>query len=181
MVIRRWPGRPGRARHSTPMISLDCLVCRAYGAQALNRRLLKIHRSQSACRQHQRRRCSLRIIGMLWTATSCRRRQRWLCGNANVPQVPQVHQSCVRTENSAVFHDLSTTITAFKSWTPSRGCLRFKCSSTVSVLLTAPVDGVAGFRRLVAGGPSAGREFSDSIDRKISQAREHRAEVVADR
>ena len=43
------------------------------------------------------------------------------------------------------------------------------------------VDGVAGFRRLVSGRPSAGREFGDSIDRKIGQAREHRAEVVADR
>ena len=29
------------------------------------------------------------------------------------------------------------------------------------------VDGVAGFGRLVPGGPGAGREFSDSIDRKI--------------
>jgi len=48
-------------------------------------------------------------------------------------------------------------------------------------LTNCTVDGVAGFRRLVAGGPSAGREFSDSIDRKIGQAREHRAEVVADR
>src|SRR5271166_3299170 len=48
-------------------------------------------------------------------------------------------------------------------------------------LTNCTVDGVARFRRLVAGGPSAGREFSDSIDRKISQAREHRAEVVADR
>jgi len=48
-------------------------------------------------------------------------------------------------------------------------------------LTNCTVDGVAGFQRLVAGGPSAGREFSDSIDRKIGQAREHRAEVVADR
>jgi len=48
-------------------------------------------------------------------------------------------------------------------------------------LTNCTVDGVAGFRRLVAGGPSAGREFSDSIDRKIGQAREHRAQVVADR
>src|SRR5271165_1709075 len=37
---------PG-ARHTTPMISLDRLVCRAYSAQALKRRLEKIHRSQS--------------------------------------------------------------------------------------------------------------------------------------
>ena len=56
-------------------------------------------------------------------------------------------------------------------------------SSLVSVIPTArlTVDGVAGFRRLVPGSPSAGREFGDSIDRKIGQAREHRAEVVADR
>ena len=48
-------------------------------------------------------------------------------------------------------------------------------------LTNCTVDGVAGFRRLVAGDASAGRKFSDSIDRKIGQAREHRAEVVADR
>ena len=78
VVIKRWPGRPLRARHTTPMISLDRLVCRAYGAQALKRRWVKIHRSQPACRQHQRPRCSLRIIGMLWTGRSCRRRQCWL-------------------------------------------------------------------------------------------------------
>ena len=41
--------------------------------------------------------------------------------------------------------------------------------------------GAAGFRRLVAGGPSAGREFSDSIDRKIGQARGHRAQVTEPR
>ena len=78
MVIKRWPGRPPRARHTTPMISLDRLVCRAYGAQALKRRSVKIHRLQPVCLQHQRPRCSLRIIGMLWTGRSCRRRQCWL-------------------------------------------------------------------------------------------------------
>src|SRR5260370_6274511 len=36
------------------MISLDRLGCRAYGAQALKRRSVKIHRSQPTCRQHQR-------------------------------------------------------------------------------------------------------------------------------
>jgi hypothetical protein len=55
----------------------------------------------------------------------------------------------------------------------------------VSVLLTATlqpqVGGAAGLRRLDSGCPSAGREFSDSIDRKVGQAREDRAEVVADR
>jgi len=35
LVIKRWSGRPPRARHTTPMISLDRLACRAYGAQAL--------------------------------------------------------------------------------------------------------------------------------------------------
>jgi hypothetical protein len=40
-------------------------------------------------------------------------------------------------------------------------------------LTNCTVDRVGGFRRLVPGGPSAGREFGDSIDRKISQAREH--------
>src|SRR5260370_20462813 len=43
------------------------------------------------------------------------------------------------------------------------------------------VDGAAGLRRLAADSPSAGREFSDSIDRKIGQSREHSTEVVADR
>jgi len=51
----------------------------------------------------------------------------------------------------------------------------------VSVLPNRKVHSVAGFRRLVAGSPSAGREFSDAIARKIGQAWEHRAEVVADR
>ena len=78
MVTKRWPGRPPRARHTRPMISLDRLACRAYRALALKRRWVKIHRSQPAYRQHQRPRCSLRIIGMLWTGRSCRRRQRWL-------------------------------------------------------------------------------------------------------
>jgi hypothetical protein len=32
-------------------------------------------------------------------------------------------------------------------------------------LTIGAVDGVAGFRRLVADSPSRGREFSDSIDR----------------
>src|SRR5271165_3678940 len=42
------------ARHTTPMISLYHLVCRAYEAQASKKRSVKIHRSQPACRQHQR-------------------------------------------------------------------------------------------------------------------------------
>lgn len=40
---------------------------------------------------------------------------------------------------------------------------------------------VAGLRLLDPGCPSAGREFSDSIDRKVGQAREDRDEVVAER
>jgi hypothetical protein len=84
------------------IILLDRLVCRAYGEQALKRRSAKIHRSQPACRQHQRPRCSLRIIGMLWTGMPYRRHRCWLCPSANVPQVPQVHQSCVRTDLSTV-------------------------------------------------------------------------------
>ena len=99
VVIKRRPGRPPRARHTTPidlMISLDRLVCRAYGTQTLKRRSVKIHRSQPACRQHQRARCSLRIFGMLWTGRSCRRRQCWLwrkrkraTGPANAPKLRQ--------------------------------------------------------------------------------------------
>jgi hypothetical protein len=34
-------------------------------------------------------------------------------------------------------------------------------------LTNCTVDVVAGFRRLVAGGPSAGREFSDSISARL--------------
>jgi hypothetical protein len=48
-------------------------------------------------------------------------------------------------------------------------------------LTNCRVDGVAEFRRVVAGSPNAGREFSDSIDRKIGQAREHRTQVVSNR
>jgi (R,R)-butanediol dehydrogenase / meso-butanediol dehydrogenase / diacetyl reductase len=39
----------------------------------------------------------------------------------------------LRQKLSAVIYDLNTTITAFKSWIPSRVCLRFKCSSTTVV------------------------------------------------
>src|ERR1700752_3430378 len=37
---------------------------------------------------------------MPWTGMPYRRRQCWLCPSTNVPQVPQVHQSCVRTDLS---------------------------------------------------------------------------------
>jgi internalin A len=50
----------------------------------------------------------------------------------------------------------------------------------VSVFLTARYP-VAGLRRLDSGRPSVGREFSDSIAWKIGQAREYRAEIVAER
>jgi hypothetical protein len=39
---------------------------------------------------------------MLWTGRPCRRRQSGYGACANVPQVPQVHQSCVRTDLSTV-------------------------------------------------------------------------------
>jgi hypothetical protein len=41
---------------------------------------------------------------------------------------------------------------------------------TVIEFISATIDGVAGFRRLVPGGPSAGREFSDSITRLIGKS-----------
>src|SRR5271166_1694645 len=90
-------GQDALPGHDTPpMISLHRLVCRAYEAQALKKRSVKIHRSQPACRQHQRPRCSLRIIGMLWTGRSCRRRQCWLwrkrkraTGPASAPKLRQ--------------------------------------------------------------------------------------------
>ena len=102
------------------MISLDRLVCRAYGAQALKRRSVKIHRSQPACRQHQRPRCSLRIIGMLWTGRSCRRRQCWLwrkrkraTGPASAPKLRQNRFKCssvyeLKAVNRLPVHELST-------------------------------------------------------------------------
>jgi hypothetical protein len=69
---------------------------REFCAQALKRRSAKIHRSQPACRQHQRPRYRLRIIGMLWTGRSCRRRQCWLwrerkhaTGPASAPKLRQ--------------------------------------------------------------------------------------------
>ena len=46
-------------------------------------------------------------------------------------------------------------------------------------LTIGAVDGVAGFRRLVADSPSGGREFSNSIDGKVGQAWKHRAQIVA--
>jgi len=50
-----------------------------------------------------------------------------------------------------------------------------------------PVDGKRLTNCTVSGdplfscGPSAGREFGDSIERKIGQAREHRTQVISDR
>ena len=109
VVIKRWPGRPPRARHTRPMISLDRLACRAYGALALKRRSVKIHRSQPACRQHQRPRCSLRIIGMLWTGRSCRRRQCWLWRKrkraAGPASAPKLRQNRFKYRATAVWPD----------------------------------------------------------------------------
>ena len=51
-------------------ISPDRLVCRAYGAQTLERRSVKIRRSQPAFRQRQRPRCSRRITCVPWTGRS---------------------------------------------------------------------------------------------------------------
>ena len=51
------------------------------------------------------------IIVMLWTGRSCRRRQCWLWLKRKRPQVPQVHQSCVRTRikcSQTIVYDLST-------------------------------------------------------------------------
>jgi hypothetical protein len=62
---------------------------------------VKIDRSQPVCRQHQQPRCSLRIIGMLWTGRSCRRRQCWLwrkrkraTGPASSPKLRQNGIKC---------------------------------------------------------------------------------------
>src|SRR5208283_1479258 len=69
IVIERWPGRPPRARHTTPMISAGSLgLSCVRGAR----------RELTEEGQHQRPRCSVRIIIMLWTGRPCRRRQCWL-------------------------------------------------------------------------------------------------------
>ena len=63
---------------------------------------MKIRRSQPACWQHEQTRCSLRIIG---NALDMKALQKELLGYgviANGPNVPQVHQSCVRTDLSTV-------------------------------------------------------------------------------
>ena len=87
------------------MISLD-----RFGLSCIRGRTSGGHRG----RQHQRPRCSLRIIVMPWTGMSCRRRQARYGASANVSQLPQLHQSCVRTELSAAnCHNL-----------------RFKCRAT---------------------------------------------------
>src|SRR5271157_6017339 len=92
VVIKRWPGRPPRARRITPMISLARLACCAYGAQALKRRSVKIHRSQPACRQHQ-------------PATEVQHEDHRKALHRKVLQktpVLAMHQSCVRTDLSTV-------------------------------------------------------------------------------
>jgi hypothetical protein len=86
------------------MISLDHLVCRAYSSQALKRRSVKIQRSQS-------RLPPTPATGMQpedhRNALDRKVLQKTPVGYgaiANVPQVPQVHQSCVRTDLSTVRH-----------------------------------------------------------------------------
>jgi len=97
VVIKHWPGRPPRARHTTPMISLDRLVCRAYSTQALKRRSVKIQPLAIQIAANTSDRGAARgIIGMLWTGRSCRRRQCWLwrkrkraTGLASAPKLRQ--------------------------------------------------------------------------------------------
>jgi hypothetical protein len=52
---------------------------------------------------------------------------------------------------------------------------------SVSVIPTARLTASPDFERLVPDSPSAGREFGDSSDGTIGQAREHRTQVVSDR
>jgi hypothetical protein len=89
-ALARTPSQ-GTTHHTE--ISLDRLACRAYWTQALKRCSVKIHRSQPACRQHQRPRCSLRIIGMLWTGRSCRRRQCSLRRKRKRASAPKLRQN----------------------------------------------------------------------------------------
>jgi hypothetical protein len=53
-----------------------------------------------------------------------------------------------------------------KDWRSSLG-IGEPCFVLGKRLTIGTVDGVAGFRRLVADSPSGGREFSDSIDGKV--------------
>ena len=92
-ALARTPSQ-GTTHHTDDLAGSLGLSC-VRGA-SLEETSVKIHRSQPACRQHQRPRCSLRIIGMLWTGRSCRRRQCWLwrkrkraTGPASAPKLRQ--------------------------------------------------------------------------------------------
>jgi hypothetical protein len=100
VVMKRWQGRlPRGTAHHTDDFA-DHLVRCAYSAQALKRRSVKIHRSQS-------RLPPTPATGMQpedhRNALDRKVLQKTPVGYgaiANVPQVPQVHQSCVRTIKS---------------------------------------------------------------------------------
>src|SRR5208283_877717 len=97
-------------------------------------RLLHLNREQATCSLHliRRKNCTqivdsaglqdVKIIGK--KRVHLRKRGLLTANISPKSTVKSVH------ELSAVIYDLSTTITAFKSWIPSRVCLRFKCSST---------------------------------------------------
>jgi hypothetical protein len=123
------------------MISLDRLVCRAYWEQAmLEGTLGGIHRSQPACRRHKRPKCSMKIIGMLWTGRPCRRRQCWLwrerkraTSPASAPKLRQNRIKCSSLRfkcNSLLYLNRGL---------PGERSLRFKYSATA--------DQTAGDRR----------------------------------
>ena len=96
-ALARTPSR-GTTHHTNDPAGSVGLSC--VRDASLKRRSVKIHRSQPACRQHQRPRCSLRIIGMLWTGRSCRRRQYWLWRKrkrATVPaSAPKLRQNRIK-------------------------------------------------------------------------------------
>ena len=73
--------------------------------------------------------------------------------------------------------------TLFKDALKASAILGLKMESRSSEegkrLTIGGVDGVPGFRRLIADSPSGGREFSNSIDGKVGQTRKHRAQIVA--
>jgi hypothetical protein len=72
-------------------------------------------------------------------------------------------------ELSAVIYDLSTTITAFKSWTPSRVCLRFKCSSTAVVNLKVEDYYPSGKRFLLRFKEKGGKEKDLPVHHRLEE------------
>jgi hypothetical protein len=100
-ICHRALARTPSEGHATlyPMISLDRFACCAYGA----------HAALTEDGRHQRPRCSVRIIIILWTVRLCRRRQCWLwlkhkhaTGPASAPKLRQNRIKCSKRPQSTI-------------------------------------------------------------------------------